>query len=699
MRKALMMAAAAACIAAFAGGETVSIEADFTTNRDWRVYGDIPVKGGMAGADGVEFNFRCSDLSAFSSFTLYFRSGKGWYKADVVPETENEWQRIRVAKSDADRTEGIPDGWGGVTELRFSGSRGAARKAVMQISGLKTYSEDAKIVSIRFESGKPSNSDAVWAAKLASSLKLLGLASRQVSESELNEDSLKGVRIVALPYNPKVSARTLDILKGHVGRGGQLLVCYVMPKEIADLIGVEQCGDFVPASQSDSISGFLRMGAGLDGQPAFAPQSSWRSVKAKPTEGGKVVAEWADKNRRTLGVPALIRTSNALYMSHIWNGGFDASSLQLMRSMVCSLSPEFRDVMAEFAQRAESRREEHRRRAKSVGLKDGERRLAWCHRPYGYDAEHDWESSVRLLKEYGYTDLLANLCWGGLAFYRSDVLPVADSVATGGDALDQCLAACKKYGMRLHVWKVCWRMNFRVSAAYREKMRKAGRTQVAFDGREMTEWLCPSNPENRRMEIDAMLELARRGVDGVHFDYIRYTGREGCFCDGCRSRFEAAHGKVADWPADVRKDAALQRKWNDFRRNSISSVVKAVAENLHGGKSGVLVSAAVFQMHETCPDTVGQDWPTWCRNGWLDFVCPMDYTQSAPIFRGSVQSQMKAVAGVKLYPGIGLSCWRNDGEDVRRLCEQIEVVRGLGLDGYTIFELTPRAIEAFKAFR
>lgn len=699
MRKALVMAVAAVGLAALAHGETVSIEADFTTNRDWRVFRDIPLKGGMSDVDGVEFDFRCSDLSAFSSFTLYFKSGNGWYKAEIVPELENEWQRIRVAKSDADRTEDNPGGWGGVTVLRFSGSRGSARKAIVQIDGLKTYSEDARIVSIRFDAGKQSNSDAVWATKLASSLKSLGLASRQMSESDLTEGSLDGIGIVALPYNPKVTPRTLDILKCHVRRGGRLLVCYVMPNEVANLIEVERCGDFVPASKADAISGFLRVGTGLDGQPAFAPQSSWRSVRVRPTGGGRVVAEWADRNRRTLGVPALIRTSNAIYMSHIWNGGCDAASLQLMRSVVADLSPELREGMAAFTRNAEIRSEVYSRKAKAVGLKDGERRLAWCHRPYGYDAEHDWDESVRLLKESGYTDLIANLCWGGLAFYRSDVLPVSDLVAVSGDALDQCLAACKKYGIRLHVWKVCWRMNYRVAADYRERMRNAGRTQMAFDGREMTDWLCPSNPLNRREEIETMLELARRGVDGVHFDYIRYTGMEGCFCNECRSRFEEAHGKVSNWPAGVRKDAALQRKWSDFRRDSISSVVKAVAERLHKEKPGVSVSAAVFQMQETCPDTVGQDWPAWCRNGWLDFVCPMDYTQSAPIFRGRVKSQMESAAGVKLYPGIGLSCWRNDGEDVRRLCEQIEVVRGLGLEGYTVFELTPRAVEAFKAFR
>ena len=44
------------------------------------------------------------------------------------------------------------------------------------------------------------------------------------------------------------------------------------------------------------------------------------------------------------------------------------------------------------------------------------------------------------------------------------------------------------------------------------------------------------------MVTDAMCELARMGVDGIHFDYIRYPDSGHCFCSGCRARFEAFAG-------------------------------------------------------------------------------------------------------------------------------------------------------------
>mgnify|MGYP000700577408 CR=1 FL=1 len=36
-------------------------------------------------------------------------------------------------------------------------------------------------------------------------------------------------------------------------------------------------------------------------------------------------------------------------------------------------------------------------------------------------------------------------------------------------------------------------------------------------------------------------------------------------------------------------------------------------------------------------DTIGQDWKLWCDRGYLDFVCPMDYTASSAQFRSATR--------------------------------------------------------------
>lgn len=198
-----------------------------------------------------------------------------------------------------------------------------------------------------------------------------------------------------------------------------------------------------------------------------------------------------------------------------------------------------------------------------------------------------------------------------------------------------------------------------------------------------------------------MVELAKKGPDGVHFDYIRYPGNEYCFCEGCRARFEAKLGRtVENWPGDVSGEkATLKKEWREFRTDNITKVVKTVAERVRNEAPGVQISAALFRNPISDPETVAQDWPSWCREGLLDFACHMDYVDSAAMFRSQVKTQMGVVGKVRMYPGIGLSCWQNDGADGVKLAKQIQVTRDLGLGGFTVFNFDRRAERVLPLMR
>ena len=63
------------------------------------------------------------------------------------------------------------------------------------------------------------------------------------------------------------------------------------------------------------------------------------------------------------------------------------------------------------------------------------------------------------------------MLWGGTAFYRSTVLPVAPQVAEKGDQIALCLAACQKHGVECHPWKGNWNMSGRATKDFVERMR------------------------------------------------------------------------------------------------------------------------------------------------------------------------------------------------------------------------------------
>lgn len=305
-------------------------------------------------------------------------------------------------------------------------------------------------------------------------------------------------------------------------------------------------------------------------------------------------------------------------------------------------------------------------------------RAFWCHSPNGLPGM-SWDAAVKYLRDCGFNALLVNLAWGGWARF---------------DKFDEVKAACHKYGVKMHVWKVCWHMWWHGPEDVLGPIEKAGRCALGADGFK-ERWMCPNDPANRASEVDLFVELAKRGPDGVHFDYIRYPDANRCFCDRCRRLFERRIGRsVKAWPKDVRSDKALSEKWNEFRRETITSFVREVARRVRAEAPGVELSAAVLNNPALARNGVAQDWPTWCRDGLLDFVCPMDYVDSVKTFASLVDRQKGIVGNVRLYPGIGLS---SDGAnlDTRtlRTAEQIVALREQGIRGFVIFNFDLHAKE------
>jgi uncharacterized lipoprotein YddW (UPF0748 family) len=314
----------------------------------------------------------------------------------------------------------------------------------------------------------------------------------------------------------------------------------------------------------------------------------------------------------------------------------------------------------------------------------GEFRAFWCHSAFGVPG-WTWDEAIGCLATNGFNAILPNMLWGGVAYYESKVLPVAPEAAKRGDQIAQCLKAAHQRGVQVHVWKVNWNLAHNAPPAFVEKLRRAGRLQASARGQE-DPWLCPSHPDNQKLEIDSMLEVARNyAVDGLHFDYIRYPDADHCFCAGCRERFQkAARLNLTDWPREVQAGGGRRQEWLDWRRGNITTVVRAVSEQAHALRPGLKISAAVFRNWPTDRDGVGQDWKLWCERGWLDFVCPMDYTASPRQFENMVSRQVVWAGATPCYPGIGESA-SSSRLGVDGVIEQILITRRHGTGGFVVF--------------
>lgn len=722
------------------GRRALRFPCPFATGKAGRGCWDLTANLDLAEAEGVQFEVFCADAGPVSGFSLYFQTGGGWFSLAFSPRRSGVWETVTLRKSEA-REEGGPGGWDAVTTVRLAAWRGDDADTSFHLRNLRRLGvpgEDTRILVVR----NGADAKEGFAGEMSEMLGRLGLRHAMAAEAALGPELLAKMDLVVLPHNPKLPDDAAAALAAFAERGGGLLVCYAMPRALRALAGLKSLEHTLPASKGQ-FSSIVADGSVFASAPAKAAQASW-NINAVEIEPGRarVLAHWSDAEGRDTGFPAVTASERVVYLSHVLLDEDRENKARLLLAMAGLLRPQcWREVVearaaamdgiASFegyaaahaaleartepggeararleeaarlrAEAAEALRAERfaraldttdlavRRLREAYCLaqepKTGEFRAVWCHSAFGVKGL-SWDEAIRRLKENGFTAIMPNMLWGGATFYPSRVLPQAARAEERGDQMAECLAACRKHGLQCHVWKVNWNLGHEAPPAFVERMRAEGRLQRGLDGAEAP-WLCPSHPENLAMERESLLELVRNyAVDGIHFDYIRYPGADHCFCAPCRGRFEAATGRpVAKWPEEVRDKGARREEWIRWCQGNINALVRTTSEQARLARPGLAVSAAVFRNWEVDSRSVMQDWKLWCERGWLDFVCPMDYTTNHGVFDAWVRRQKQHAGRAGLLPGIGASA-SNSTLEADAVVEQIEISRKHGAKGFILF--------------
>ncbi len=566
----------------------------------------------------------------------------------------------------------------------------------------------------------------------------LGLDADVIDEDAIVGGALGQRRVVILPYNPTLGNDCAEVLARLVDSGGKLLVCYSLHPRLGTALGFGKA-KYVQQQRAGQFAEMRFDALDIAGLPKSVRQASWNITTAEPAGyNARVIGRWFDDAGHPTGHPAMLLSDRGAFHSHIVLRDDHDGNKRLLATLLGRLAPPLWKQMAqtrlqrasqvghctsveevaayaktaggdtayvEQARQALKQANEHFAQGAYVQTVDlaqtahdalvqvylraadsppREGRAMWNHSGTGaYPG--DWERSAKLLSENGLNMILPNMLWGGVAHYPSDVLPRSATFRQYGDQIEQCCAAAKKHGIEVHVWKVNYNLNG-APKEFVEKVRREGRTQVAVKG-QSSEWLCPSHPENQKLELESMLEVARRyPVDGLHFDYIRYPDGAHCYCDGCRRRFETQSGRaVSDWPKEC-FSGSRKEEYRDWRCRQITTLVAAVSREARKIRPGLKISAAVFGAYPDCRKSIGQDWPEWIKAGYLDFVCPMNYTANDAAFLSLIRSQTKLIEGrAPLYPGIGASVFPGI-LTADRVVGQIYHARSLGAAGFTIFD-------------
>lgn len=723
------------------GSELVmTLPCDFAV-RDGRCYWDRTVSLDLASFTDFALEVYVPDPGAISYFTLYFRSGSGWYGASASI-SQVGWQTLRFSKTDF-IPEGTPAGWSQVNGIRLSPWKAASRNTYLAARSLRTFTPPVLLV----RDGQSSNPRIVqetidrhldWLGRYSIDC---GVISRTAVEFGLPTDA----RLVILPYNETISEAEFTGLESFVAGGGKLFVYYLLPSRLESLLGIRRTG----WTQGD-FSAWHFSDASIPHLPARVLQASWNITFAVPNGAlnSRVSATWENSQGASTGRAAWLTSDHGCFLSHVLLGDDADQKSYALLCLVGYFLPEVwpsaalgaiekigrvgpyqtyaeaeealrrnaaatlraplveRELQAASAERvraleaaaatnpsqailAAQSAQAHLKQAYFLSLKPvtPEFRAIWEHHATG-PFPGNWLAAADALATNGFNAVFPNMLWAGLAHYQSSVLPHSSEFATYGDQITACVNAAHARGVQVHVWKVNWNLSG-APQSFIDGLRAANRTQVSRSGQPI-EWLCPSHPDNFALETNSMLEVVRNyDVDGIHFDYIRYPDSDYCYCTGCRDRFQQqTEHPISSWPSDVLAAGPLRNAFLDWRRQQITRLVAAVHAGVKVLKPAVQVSAAVFPDAHSAFDGVGQDWRLWITNGIVDFLCPMDYTTRLDQFTNHVAQQLAYAAGrIPVYPGIGAFILEPDG-----VLAQLQHTRSVRTGGFIVFELGPGTV-------
>jgi uncharacterized lipoprotein YddW (UPF0748 family) len=704
----------------------------------------------LAAGFKIDFECNRSDTIGNIVFYLHSKNGWYAYDFEpkkVFSETTKQFHYSGIISARPFRTEGKPEGFENVDTIRFSiwrPNQNVTQDATVKLQNIQIvpYSIYALLSESKEEIGTVNS--------FIDRLNRLNIPTGTISQSELTSNRLTGCKIFVLPLNSKLTTETITIIQSFVEQGGKLIAFYQLPPDLMKALGFES-GQYLKSPQGSTALAKIRFEKEDPfGQINEMVQKSWNIITTKPLPlyHAEVAAWWYDNAGHRTQHPALLLSDRGAFFSHILTGEDNETKNRFLKILFTYFDPTFqhqnivrrwesifavgdprkrtdkqrteletkildelkrrnfelnanffrndadeteiRSVSARFLELydilIELRQNAIRDYCASVPSKQPEFRAWWEHD--GLGAYHgDWDRTMKELSETGFNAVISNLLWGGSAHYASDVIPRSKKFEQYGDQVEQAIKAGKKYGIEIHAWQVCYRLNGS-PPEFIETMKNAGRTQKSVDGT-VGDWLCPSHPDNIDLECRTFCELVRKYPDltGIHFDYIRYPDGNHCYCDGCRERFETEIGcKVTKWSHDVRGKGIYADRFEQWRCDNITKLVERVHREAKQIRPNIKISAAVFSKFRR---DLAQNWKVWVDRGYLDFVCPMSYTPKLDVFETLVEHQHELVNHrIPLYPGIGASYMTPD-----LIAAEIEIVRKKNLTGFIFFNLDQRTIK------
>lgn len=269
---------------------------------------------------------------------------------------------------------------------------------------------------------------------------------------------------------------------------------------------------------------------------------------------------------------------------------------------------------------------------------------------------------TKLIKEIKYANfniIYPEVFRRGYTIFKNTVADTEKEFkAADFDVLEFLIQEAHKNGIEVYPWLWTFRVKSPLYSDYFLKKYPnmiARREVTRFEDREPL-FLSPASPQARNLILKLLRTLTvNYDIDGLLLDYIRYD--EMMPYDTITRKyfeeyyFQKYQKKVPD---NIVPNSDTFKELQIWREEQVTSMVKTSKAILKNLKPKLKIGVAIFRTEREGRILKMQDWRHWSANDYIDFVCPMLYTDNTKDLEDWLNSETdKNTRFDYLYPSLG----------------------------------------------
>ncbi len=279
-------------------------------------------------------------------------------------------------------------------------------------------------------------------------------------------------------------------------------------------------------------------------------------------------------------------------------------------------------------------------------------------------------------------------------FPFSHIISGTQGKSTDYDPLEYIVSAAHEHHIAVHAWVNPFRISTGTTPSQladsnpymvwkNDDSKENDRYTLAYNG---AIYYNPAYPAVRKLIIDGIRELAANyDIDGLQLDDYFYPSEE---TDYDKADYESYVKALSDG-----SKAISQQEW---RKTNINLLIAGIHAAVHAINDKLLFGISPQCSFEN-NDKISADIASWCMaEGYIDYICPQLYVSenhpTAPFDELAVRwKETVKNSNVMLLYGLGLykagtdadnGSWLSSDSNLRN---QIEMIRGLGCDGFVFY--------------